>query len=375
MSKKIICFIAQFPPPMHGLSKAVETLYNSELNSEINSTSQFEFEKVDITNNKDFPKNLLKISRSKADLFYFTISQTKGGNLRDLMIFKLLELQHKKCLIHLHGGYYRQLVDNDMSGWQRKANYKAIKKLAGAIVLSESLKSIFEGMIDDDKIFVVENCVDDQYLLTDQEIEEKLKALETQKVLHVLWLSNFIRSKGYLIVLEMAKAEKERVDVGGEERFHFDFAGKFFEESEKEYFDNYVKEKKLEEYITYHGIVGGEEKKELLKKCYIFALPTRYPNEGQPISILEAMGNGMFIITTDHAGIPDIVEAGVNGIVIDVSKIDVQKVYQKLLNMTQEIFLLIVKENREKVYQHYTQRYYIQNMGKTMQEILNGMDS
>ena len=25
MSKKKICFIAQFPPPMHGLSKAVET--------------------------------------------------------------------------------------------------------------------------------------------------------------------------------------------------------------------------------------------------------------------------------------------------------------------------------------------------------------
>ena len=186
---KKICFIAQFPPPMHGLSKAVETLYNSNLNFEIDSQGEFEFEKVDITNNKNFIKNLLKISRSKADLFYFTISQTKGGNLRDLVIFKLLELQHKKCLIHLHGGYYRQLVDNDMAGWQRKANYKAIKKLSGAIVLSKSLKKIFEGMIDEDKIFVVENCVDDQYLLTDQEIDEKLKALENEKVLHVLWLS------------------------------------------------------------------------------------------------------------------------------------------------------------------------------------------
>lgn len=100
---KKICFIAQFPPPMHGLSKAVETLYNSNLNFEIDSQGEFEFEKVDITNNKNFIKNLLKISRSKADLFYFTISQTKGGNLRDLVIFKLLELQHKKCLIHLHG--------------------------------------------------------------------------------------------------------------------------------------------------------------------------------------------------------------------------------------------------------------------------------
>ena len=257
---KKICFIAQFPPPMHGLSKAVETLYNSNLNADIDPHGEFEFEKVDITNNKNFIKNLLKISRSKADLFYFTISQTKGGNLRDLVVFKLLELQRKKCLIHLHGGYYRQLVDNDMAGWQRKANYKAIKKLAGAIVLSESLKSIFDGLIDEDKIFVVENCVDDQYLLTDQEIEDKLAALKNKKVLHVLWLSNFIRSKGYPFILEIAKVEKERVDTGEEKRFHFDFAGKFFEESEKEYFESYVKENGLEEYITYHGVVGGEEK-------------------------------------------------------------------------------------------------------------------
>ena len=367
---KKICFIAQFPPPMHGLSKAVETLYNSNLNADIDPHGEFEFEKVDITNNKNIIRNLLKISRSKADLFYFTISQTKGGNLRDLVIFKLLELQHKKCLIHLHGGYYRQLVDNDMSGWQRKANYIAIKKLAGAIVLSKSLKKIFEGMIDNVKIFVVENCVDDQYLLTDQEIEDKLATLEKKKVLHVLWLSNFIRSKGYPFVLEMAKAEKKRVDTGEEKRFHFDFAGKFFDESEKESFESYVKENGLEEYITYHGVVGGEEKRELLKECYIFALPTRYPNEGQPISILEAMGNGMFIITTDHAGIPDIVEDGVNGIVIDVSEIDMQTVYQKLRHMTKEIILRIVKENRENVYRHYTQRYYIQNMEKTIQEIL-----
>ena len=363
---KKICFIAQFPPPMHGLSKAVETLYHSNLNSQIDPNGEFEFEKVDITNNKKFVKNLLKISRSKADMFYFTISQTKGGNLRDLIIFKLLDLQHKRCLIHLHGGYYRQLVDNDMSSWQRKANYKAIRKLAGAIVLSKSLKKIFEGMIEDEKIFVVGNCVDDQYLLTDQEIEEKLKKLETTKILHVLWLSNFIRSKGYPFVLEMAKAEKERVDAGGEKQFHFDFAGKFFEESEKKYFEDYIKENKLEEYITYHGVVGGEKKRELLKKCYIFTLPTRYPNEGQPISILEAMGNGMFIITTDHAGIPDIVEDGVNGIIM--KKDSKEDVYNQMLNefRTGEV-ALICKNNRKYCKEKYSEKSYLQLMRNCFQ--------
>lgn len=368
MSKKKICFVAQFPPPMHGLSKAVETLYNSELNNEMNSNSDLVFEKVDITNNKQFLSNLIKIRKSKADLFYFTISQTKGGNIRDLIILKLLELQDKKCLIHLHGGYYRQLVDNDMSSIQRKANYKAIKKLDGVIVLSKSLKKIFDGMIDKEKIFVVENCVDEQYLLTDEEIEEKFNSFVDEKVIHVLWLSNFIRSKGYPFVLKMAKAEKERVDAGGQRRLHFDFAGNFFEETEKEYFENYIKDNKLEEYITYHGIVGGEKKRELLKKCYIFALPTRYPNEGQPISILEAMGNGMFIITTDHAGIPDIVENSVNGIVFHKSNNEKNIVDELLdINNFQEICI----HNRKTCVKRFSQDRYIGDINKVFKSILN----
>ena len=58
VEKKKICFIAQFPPPIHGLSKAVDTLYNSELNSCVSLNGEFEFEKIDITNNKNFLKNL-----------------------------------------------------------------------------------------------------------------------------------------------------------------------------------------------------------------------------------------------------------------------------------------------------------------------------
>lgn len=360
MGKKKICFIAQFPPPMHGLSKAVETLYNSELQSE------FEFEKVDITNNKRFLHNLWMVFESKADLFYFTISQTKGGNLRDLIIFKLLRMQHKKCLIHVHGGYYRQLVDKDLPGWQRKANYKAIKYLQGAIVLGESLKPIFQGMIDDRKVFVVPNCVDDEYLMDNEEFEKKIASIDERPVKHVLYLSNFIRSKGYPEVLEMARLEKERCDRGEQRKFHFDFAGKFFEESEERFFFGYVKEHQLDDYITYHGIVGGDEKRALLKKSDVFVLLTRYPNEGQPISILEAMGNGMAIVTTNHAGIPDIVKDGVNGIVVGND----QNLGDTLDQMRSIDADLIARNNRESVCQDYRENRYLAKL----QSIFRGIN-
>lgn len=352
MNKKKICFIAQFPPPIHGLSKAVDTLYNSKLNKE------FEFQKIDITNNKKFFINLVKILKSNADLFYFTISQTKGGNLRDLIILKLLEKQHKKCIIHLHGGYYRQLVDNDLPRWQKNANYKAIKKLYGAIVLGESLKYIFEGMIDEKKIFVVPNCVDDEYLMTQKEFDEKLNSIDNKSVKDVLYLSNFIKEKGYEYVLELAKLAKEEYDKSGFKKFHFHFAGKFFNEDDKKDFFDYIEKNKLKDFVTYYGIVTGNEKKELLKKCDIFVLLTTYPKEGQPISILEAMGNGMAIVTTNHAGIPDLVNYTENGIVLNKENLNIKKLFK----MIYKIKYKSISSKNYKDIKKYTQNKYVENI-------------
>lgn len=121
------------------------------------------------------------------------------------------------------------------------------------------------------------------------------------------------RIKGYKEVLELAA----KVQTEQKNTLHFHFAGKFFEEKERMYFENFITKHQLENTITYHGIVSGKKKNDLLNLCNIFILLTRYPNEGQPISILEAMGNAMAIITTNHAGIPDIATNKEHGLVID----------------------------------------------------------
>lgn len=362
MSKKKVCFIAQFPPPVHGLSKAVETLYNAKKDDSLI------YEKIDITNNKAFLRNILQLIISDADLYYFTISQTIGGNLRDLVLLKILELKNKKCLIHLHGGYYRKLVENDMGNWQRKANYSAISKLSGVIVLSKSLKTIFLGMINENRIYVVENCVDDQYFMCDESLQDKLISQRTASIKKVLWLSNFIRSKGYDVVLQLAKMEKERVAKGEIQRFDFHFAGKFFDDLEKEYFEKFVEQNSLSEYITYHGVVGGKEKSNLLTLCDIFMLPTRYPNEGQPISILEAMGNGMFIVTTDHAGIPDIV-SNENGIVLKNND-SIDELYVQLCNCDNEKFCSVGEHNFMEAKEKYTQARFTKKIEEIFLNIL-----
>lgn len=114
------------------------------------------------------------------------------------------------------------------------------------------------------------------------------------------------------------------------------------------------------------------KKKALLHKCHIFILTTRYPNEGQPISILEAMGNAMDIITTNHAGIPDIVKNNINGLVVDKQNIDITNIYQYILHLSKNRYDLVKRgeNNYQTITKEFTEGQYIVNMEKVFQNIL-----
>lgn len=353
---KSITFLAQFPPPIHGLSKAVETLFNSSLKE------KYHFSKINITNNKQIISTLLSLWKCRGDIIYFTPSQTICGNLRDLLFFKIIQWKKKKCIVHIHGGYYRQLVDKDCNFWQRKMNYSAIKQLAGGIVLGHSLHSIFKDMLPDDKIFICPNCVDDAFIANS--IDIKGKTILDTNILHILYLSNFIETKGYREVLQLAQLAHDRHD---ENKFIFHFAGDFFEDTEKTYFHKHIKGLNN---IIYHGIVSGQAKIDLLKQCHIFILLSRYPNEGQPISILEAMGNGMAIITTDHAGIPEIASRE-NGFICNKCHIDINAIYTYLIDCynNRNKLARVCLNNYQITQQTYTEKQYINTMDKIFKSI------
>ena len=356
--KKKVGIIGQFPPPMHGLSKALDTLYNSYLNKE------FDFTKIDITNNKKFLNNLLKIMFSKLDLYYLTISQSKFGNIRDLIMIKLIQLKKKKIIIHLHGGGFRNILDSEFGNFQKKLNYKIISKVDAGIVLGDSLRYIFEGIIPDDKIYVVKNCVDDEFVISDNEFNEKLIALENKKEFKILYLSNFIEDKGYKEVLQLVKLVKEKND----ERFKFIFAGKFFNDIDKKEFFEFIDKNSLNSIINYRGIVKGTQKLELLKECDVFILLTRYKNEGQPISIIEAAANGLRVISTNHAGINDILSEN-EMLMVNKNNSDIKRIYDELINYIESTKVKNLKENRNKMLLDFSQEKYLKSLELVLEKI------
>lgn len=356
--KKKIGIIGQFPPPMHGLSKALDTLYNSYLSEE------FDFTKIDITNNSKFLGNLFKVLFSKLDLYYLTISQSKFGNIRDLIIIKLIQMKKRKIIIHLHGGGFRNILDNEFANYQKKLNYKILSRVDGGIVLGDSLRYIFKGIIPEDKIYVVKNCVDDKFVIRDEEFNEKMVSLENKREFKIIYLSNFIEDKGYKEVLQLAKLVRDNND----NRFKFVFAGNFFNEKDKEGFFEYINKNDLKGIIDYKGVVDGRDKLDLLKESDIFILLTRYKNEGQPISIIEAAANGLQVISTNHAGVKDILSNS-EMLMINKNNINVKKIYDELINNKSYKKVLNLKQNRVKILRNFSQEKYLKDLEFILEKI------
>lgn len=67
------------------------------------------------------------------------------------------------------------------------------------------------------------------------------------------------------------------------------------------------------------GWVSGDDKTRALQAAQIYVLPSH--NEGLPVSILEAMAQGLPIIATRVGGIPELVRDGVDGLLVDAGDV------------------------------------------------------
>ena len=86
--------------------------------------------------------------------------------------------------------------------------------------------------------------------------------------------------------------------------------------------EDYVEKNQLSDKITLHGSQPNGFVLDLMKKAGMFLQhsitdPQTGNEEGLPVAILEAMANGLPIVTSKHAGIPEAVISGVNGYLVN----------------------------------------------------------
>ena len=108
----------------------------------------------------------------------------------------------------------------------------------------------------------------------------------------------------------------------------------------------------LQERVELPGYVGGAEKAQILLNSDIFVLPS-FHGEGCPNALLEAMGAGLPVIVTPVGGIPDLVQHGLNGLIVEPE--DVTSLEKAIRSLVNDPFLCAAMgtRNHEQAWQRY----------------------
>lgn len=248
-----------------------------------------------------FIKQLVRIIaflRKNKEIQVLHIHSAKDGSLYRKLIIAFLAKKffRKKVINHIHTGHFKHFYDE--SNWISKKSIRYFLSLNDAtITVSDFWKGYFIESFSLNNVFKVNNIVS---------IAKQDNSIKEEKILNFLFLGVITKKKGIFDLVNTIAENKEIL----ENKAKLIICGS----GDTDDLLDLIKIGGLENCIDYRGWVTGEEKKCLLQVSDVYVLPSYF--EGVPISILEAMSCGMPIISTNVGGIPEVVENGVNGLLI-----------------------------------------------------------
>lgn len=272
---------------------------------------------------------LTQLGRSN-QVVYLTIAQTLAGFLRDSLFIWPARILGRRLILHLHGGGYLRFYRSQGKMIQTLMQL-TLAKVDWFVVEGELLRDQFSFVPNaDQRTVVVRNPLPDE--LT---VEQQIRTRQPGAPLQVLYLSNLTETKGYWDVLEAVKILRQKgLDIRA------DFCGAFRSDPHAERYPDSDSAQSaflatiadgLAPYVNYHGVVGGDEKRQRLLDADIFILPSYYLGEGQPVSLIEAIAFGLPVITTNYQGIPEMVDQDINGFFVEPRRPDQIAHYIELL--------------------------------------------
>lgn len=313
-----LLIIGPTPPPFHGVAVAVQTLLQSKI------SEQFQVSHLDLADRRGiqhvnkpdihdvalFVRQWLQLIgmliRIQPTLTYLVLSQSTVGFLRDSFLLWPAWLRGSRLVIHLHGGNFRDWFQP--RSWIMKAYVRAVlRRVTRMIVLGESLKGQFEGLVEKSKIAVVPNGID--WKGTDP-VASQSRADSRFRILHLSTLSHL---KGAPVLIKaIPLVLQHRQDV------EFVCAGPWSHAEDKEWAEQFMLDQGIEKYIRFPGQVDGGEKLALFESADMFVFPG-VQQEGQPLVVLEAMAAGLPVIFTDRGCLRDTVLEGETGVEVPIN--------------------------------------------------------
>lgn len=309
--KPKILFIMHMPPPVHGAAMVGQYIHDSKVINEafdchyLNLTlarNLNDIGKGGIKKLVNFIRQLNKIrktvKRIKPDTCYVTPNAKGGAFYKDFLVVMLLKQMRQNIVIHYHNKGVATRQDKTIDNFLYKRFFDGLK----IILLADVLYGDIKKYVRKENVFICPNGIPTNTACNKHTANE---------IPHILFLSNMIASKGVWELVEACRILKEKGIS-----FKCDFVGKWSDIAEDD-FNAAIREKSLEDCVKAYGAKYGEEKEKCFDHTDIFVFPTYYNNECFPIVLLEAMQHGLPCISTTEGGIPNIIDNGKTGFIVE----------------------------------------------------------
>lgn len=197
-------------------------------------------------------------------------------------------------IVHLHSGGFVHFYQHEIGPLRRRLVRFVFDHAARIVVLSSQWQEALEGITRNPRLVTVYNFV------TAQAVNMRSEQPNT-----LLFLGRLNEEKGYFDLLHAVKLLRaDFPDL-------LLYCGGVGDDAE---IQRSLRDLNLEHHVRLLGWVEGEVKQRLFAQAAVFVLPSYV--EGIPMGILEAMAQGVAIVATDTGGIPDMIDAGVEGLLV-----------------------------------------------------------
>ena len=230
---------------------------------------------------------------AKYDVLHSNTAFNTKSIFRDLVLMAIARARGKHVLLHVHGGTYVQEAAPSLIGW----GISRLMEIASVVVvLSETEHRLLGGRYPNatGKLQAVYNGI----VQTSHR-----RSTVARPRLEVVYLGRLVPEKGIEILLKaLSEAEgSAQLSVYG----------------------NGALLPLVQQYasahsnILYKGVFEPSAGQEILQNFDVLVLPSMQ-GEGMPMAIVEAMSTGVVPICTPISSIPEIIENGKNGYLVEV---------------------------------------------------------